>query len=53
MAVTRRRFLEAGLSVSFAGIAPQGLGEFLTATVPCKDDKPTPAAGDSHVIIKE
>ena len=44
MAVTRRQFLEAGLSVSFAGIAPQGLGEFLTATVPCKDDKPTPAA---------
>ena len=44
MAVTRRQFLETGLSVSFAGIAPQGLGEFLTATVPCKDDKPTPAA---------
>ena len=44
MAVTRRQFIEAGLSVSFAGIAPQGLNEFLTATVPCKDDKPTPSA---------
>jgi len=44
MPVTRRQFIEAGLSVSFAGFAPQGLNEFLTATVPCKDDKPTPAA---------
>ena len=44
MAVTRRQFLETGLSVSFVGLAPQGFGEFLTPTVPCKDDKPTPAA---------
>lgn len=44
MGWTRRQFLDAGLSLSFAGVAPQGLGQFLTATVPCNDDKPTPAA---------
>jgi protocatechuate 3,4-dioxygenase beta subunit len=52
--VTRRNLLRMAVALPaaffawrrLAGASGQGLGQFTTPTLPCKDDKPTPAAAD-------